>query len=488
MTPQADTRTLPLPDLPPIDLAFRKTEHELLEVQQRLVQLRRAGIDDPWREESLEAEVQDLVQLRGHLFERLGRLAFSWLLAEGRIELRPGAEPQTIERVTVAREAPAPTIASAAHEEPSEPVVLDYTALKGSMGPGWASARQSAPREEAPANPEDLRTLLAELQPPEVALSGAELLQHELGTLIRVSDPLKLTAWISFPKELQRALVGHVVARARRLQDECPTGELDPAQLTILDRVFSSMTAWSKREQPGFVFGLQRTHRPVHGSWAADADHWWHEALSVVPNPEILNPEKTLEELRRRIEEGGSVEQIEEQAATCLDAGVAPEDQRLVALLMDQEAALQKKARFKRLRKAIRDARAEDEASDADLASGDAIAADWAFWPMVRGKRAAVVGGDLREDARRRIQETFGFQLLDWVTTDHFRNIQSLAAAVQGGGIDFVIVLRRFIGHDVDRVVLPACRTSGATWVSVDRGYGVNQIKLAIERFLGSEE
>jgi hypothetical protein len=172
--------------------------------------------------------------------------------------------------------------------------------------------------------------------------------------------------------------------------------------------------------------------------------------------------------------------------ASALEAGVAPDDPRLVGLTENHIEALRQSARFKKLRRAIR-ASLNTAESPTPAAESSGPPPDWAFWDVVRSKRAAVIGGDLREDARKRIQDAFGFSMLDWVTTDHARNIQVLAAAIRGGTIEFVILLRRYIGHDVDRIVIPACRAAGVPWISVERGYGVSQITLAIERYRASD-
>jgi len=103
----------------------------------------------------------------------------------------------------------------------------------------------------------------------------------------------------------------------------------------------------------------------------------------------------------------------------------------------------------------------------------------------VKGKQAGVVGGDARDHARRRILETFQFESLDWVETDHSRKLQALRDAIESGRYDLVIVLRRFIGHDVDRIVLPACKAADVAWASVDHGYGITQVRQALERYLG---
>ena len=75
-----------------------------------------------------------------------------------------------------------------------------------------------------------------------------------------------------------------------------------------------------------------------------------------------------------------------------------------------------------------------------------------------------------------------------WRNTDGSINLSQLAGDITGGKVDFVIVLRRFVGHDVDRVGLPAARTADVPWVSVERGFGVLQVRTAIERYLADDD
>ncbi|MEZ4238864.1 MAG: hypothetical protein R3F59_22470 [Myxococcota bacterium] len=63
------------------------------------------------------------------------------------------------------------------------------------------------------------------------------------------------------------------------------------------------------------------------------------------------------------------------------------------------------------------------------------------------------------------------------------RRLKGLAERVRSRSVDFVIVLRAFIGHAEQETVLDACRAADVPFVIVDSGYGVNQVKLAIERF-----
>jgi hypothetical protein len=304
----------------------------------------------------------------------------------------------------------------------------------------------------------------------------------ELDRLGAAIQPRMTALWVQQDRAVQQALVGHVVARARHVQDELDPDLLDPTRAADLDRVFSAMTAYSKKEQPGFVFGLMRSHTPQHGSWDADARAWWGRFEREL-GP-AANPEKALEGVAAAVDSADD-EAIASAVGAALDAGVEPDDPRLVGYTENHVEALRHSARFKKLRRAIRAGLSTSEAPVPAAPAGPPD--DWPFWDVVRGKRAAVIGGDLREDARKRIQESFGFTMLDWVTTDHARNIQVLAAAIQGGTIEFVILLRRFIGHDVDRIIIPACRAAGVPWISVDRGYGVNQITLSVERYLAAE-
>ena len=127
----------------------------------------------------------------------------------------------------------------------------------------------------------------------------------------------------------------------------------------------------------------------------------------------------------------------------------------------------------------------EPEESDPEAVEPEvhALPLDWPWWPLTQGKFAVMIGGEPREHARQRIQEVFGFIELEWVQMDRAQN---LANRVDKQTVEMVILVRSLLGHRIDDIVLPPCRRTGTPWVSVERGYGVNQIRLAIERFLAS--
>lgn len=486
-----------------IHTLFQTTARELVLVQRELGQLYRLAAD-PLSEIQTAGRRTEILARRDHLLEHLSRLSLEWMLRGGELalvsphqaEAHPPVEPApTPPPVTETVEPSEPDEPRASAPPPTqEPIDRtavgdprpDLSALDRGIVPSWS--RAVAPRV-VPLDPEKLREILRQLGEPPEEIDNATGVQDELRRLAEFTSPAFLNAWVDMPKDSQRALVGMCVARARHVQDEIKA-ELHPATIEAeLDRFFSGMTAFSKREQPGFVFGLRRHHHPVAESWYSDAKRWWAELQSRLPEPLVLNPERALEDLRRVIDEDGTEERIAGAAIVALDAGVAPEDSRLVRLMIPHQDKLRKLTRFKRLRKAIRDALSEDEAIEAEIVADQAaIPNDWPWIPVTRNHRAVIVGGDLREDARRRIQDTFGFSGVDWVTTDHSKNITNLATAIRGGTFDLVIILRRFIGHNVDRTVIPACRASDVPWVSVERGYGTSQLRIAIERFINLDE
>lgn len=470
---------------------FQTTSAELVVMQRELSQLFRLSAD-PLLEGSTSARRAELLARRDALLDLWARLGLAWMLQGGAVQLlepvpagdgapagegaEPGAATQPVEGGMVA------AAGGFVSERSMDLGALDRGALDRGLAPSWA--RGVAPRP-VPVDLDRLREVLKGFDPPPTNIQDESQVRDELRRLSDNTTPSALMAWLDFPKEVQRALVGMAVARARFIQDE-----ISPAlhPITIdqeLDRFFSGMTAFSKREQPGFVFGLRRHHHPVADRWAEDSQRWWGELAGRLPEPITPNPERALNALLECIDSDGGEEEVVQRALEVLDAGVSPDDPRFVRMMVPHQDKLRKHTRFKRLRKALRDVMTEDEAVVSESVSeASEIPADWEFLEDVQGKHAVIVGGEPREDARARIESAFGFASLEWVSTEHGRNIEKLVSSIRAGGVDMVILLRRFIAHNIDRTVLPAARSEGIPWVSVERGYGVQQIKSAVERFL----
>ncbi len=290
--------------------------------------------------------------------------------------------------------------------------------------------------------------------------------------------------WRPFPKEVQRDLVGLCATRLRRLQDE--------RERNGIDELFSHLSAWSKREHPGFVNGLSRGHRPTRASWSEDAEAY----ITRLSVPSVEAPRPNVEKILRDIAgvmpdldvpDAGIREAVQSQfrrlLRQALDAGASPRDPRLVKVCAARMVDLEGHE-FRALRHHARED-AEAEADEAEDARPAAIPEDWKWWGRTRGKRAIMVGGDPREPNRLRLMEAFAFGELEWLPAEGRRNsLQAARDRVRAGKVDVVIILGSFVGHDADEVILPACREHSVDWVHIDRGYGIVRTKRAIERFL----
>lgn len=277
------------------------------------------------------------------------------------------------------------------------------------------------------------RTAAPPVQPPAMTVGLHEVMRQ-------IGEPVRLT----------EECVQSEYALLVRMIEDLPgwvffTGEIQRLLLSIatcrgrqlqemnralpLDPVFHRLSQFSQQEKPGFVHGLARHHLPKHGSWFKDAGHAWRELKQLVEPKKPHEPP-------------------------------APHEPQTPH---------------------------EPEAEETDPGSAEpeanALPQDWPWWPLTRGKFAVMIGGEPREHARQRLQEVFGFIDLEWVPMDRAQN---LANRVDKRTVEMVILVRSLLGHRIDDIVLPACRRTATPWISVERGYGANQIRLAIERFLAS--
>ena len=334
---------------------FEKAQKELLAAQSELSALAAAAAADPWLETQQKESREQLAAARDEKLQLWARMGLSWLLRGGSIQLT------TAEGETAQLSAAAPTAGGAyAQRSPIRTPTVVKTVRRGPPRPEvieYSPPRSTTWRRPAPVSDdfdaEALRESLDLLTEPQ-ALNSLDDVRSELSNLLQGTTSQSMMDWASFPNPIQQALVGHVVARARHVQDEV-SESLFPADLSHdLDRIFSGMTAFSKREQPGFVFGLMRHHHPVGENWLSDAQKWWKDLINRLPEDLRPDPEGALEELGTLIEEGADDAELVEQALTVLEDGIDPEDSRLVKLMASRRHLLKEHTRFKKLRKAIR--------------------------------------------------------------------------------------------------------------------------------------
>ncbi|MEL6345811.1 MAG: hypothetical protein AAFV53_22060 [Myxococcota bacterium] len=345
---------------------FENAQADLLNAQSELSSLIANAAADPWLETQQEGQRTVLTNKRDEMLQKWARIALSWLLRGGQLQLVPpdGQGPPQI--INTPRPQPV-THAPNAAPAPRRPVVNRRPPVVQTIRRGAATRADSdfTSGRAAPTSTwrrgtvndldaEALRDLLDALTEPD-DLNSDDDVRNELERLLNSTTPQALMDWSSFPKPVQRSLVGHIVARARHVQDELSPGSFPLDLSHDLDRIFSGMTAFSKREQPGFVFGLMRHHHPVGESWLSDARKWWQDLINQLPEDIRPDPEGALDELEQLLEEDpDDEEEIIDQALAVLEDGLDPEDERLVRLLAPHKHLLRHHTQFKKLRKAIR--------------------------------------------------------------------------------------------------------------------------------------
>ena len=273
------TNALPVQDDPTHLMArhSRKLEGDLLKVQEALARLTAAVTEDPVLGVEAAPLRQALIEQRQKKLQEWGALALKWFLSGGHIKFTRGTGEDEEILFTA-----------------GEAVVAKRTALATSSGLWRRSAETSEydvdeaqkaiarwdrpSRRQRQLNQDLLQELLDAVGEPPGELDNEEDARDEVMALVDAMDPEELDRWRTMPREVQRCLVGLLVARARHIQDEMAAplrSVADPDDRLSL--LFSTMTGYSKQEQPGFVFGLQRNHRPETGHWSEDAFLWWKQ-------------------------------------------------------------------------------------------------------------------------------------------------------------------------------------------------------------------
>jgi hypothetical protein len=256
-----------------------RIEKDLLKIQEALARLSAAVTEDPVLGVEAAPLRNALIEQRAKKLEAWGAMALKWFLKGGRIKFvndEGGTEVVEWEagRALAERRQSLAT-SSGMWRRGGASDEFDARALQAALGPRWDSPSDRPTRE---LNPVLLQEILDTVGEPPGELDSDTEAIAEVQSLVHAMEPERLASWRTMPREVQRCLVGLLVARARHIQDEmvAPLRSIaDPNdQLAML---FSTMTGYSKQEQPGFVFGLQRSHRPETGHWYNDAFLWWKQ-------------------------------------------------------------------------------------------------------------------------------------------------------------------------------------------------------------------
>ncbi len=450
-----------------------------------------------------------LVGERAQIYVRIGALVARWVERGGDFNLTMDAGRTTVMRPLASTSPP-----DSNEDEPDSSLLAAQTIVVRPVQPAPPPAR-------APTIASVLAETRRAILPVRVAVPDGpppDILGADPGVPAPDVPPVELEpdiAWIEDQSNqlnrwkdssapLQHAVLSWITARARWAQELLGPGEAAER----VARAYPKLSAFSKRERPGFVYGLRRDHAAQGESWRADAQSWRTQVKTLLEKGQDQaetraasgsNPERALARLQEILAADPEPETVVQAVGAALDALVRPDDPRLLRLVEDHDEALGHDPRFKRVRRALRafsegdadetvvfDALEESSLfgelpslSDAEAGALDKVAQDM---------KVLLVGGEPREQHRQRLLEATGVAALEWAPATRgggTGKLQSIAESIRRGSWDAVILLPRFCGHDVDAVLVPACRSSMTLWLHVRGGYGVGPIRAAVRELAG---
>ncbi|MFT5683240.1 MAG: hypothetical protein ACI8RZ_004171 [Myxococcota bacterium] len=341
---------------------------------------------------------------------------------------------------------------------PQVPASLEsiQTLTTGGLGVNWSA---SAPPISS------LDRILDALSPPPSAAGFKAQLQR-----IQEINP---HTWRGMPKNTQQDLTALLAAWGRHLQ-----GLLDKTHSTVLSQFFGRLTEYSEREQPGFVYGLARQHRPRNGSWLEDALRVWRRLAPADSTPGIT-PETALTTLQARLH----LPDIRPSVLIALQAGVNDDDPRLVQLLSSRLSALGDAPRLRKVRKAIR-----RHHNQSDRSQPLAVVAPWPHHAITSTWRVIILGGDRPKKLNPLLKDTFGFTDIRHESGKQIRRVLQLRESILAGKINLCLVVIRFLSHKASNMVVDACNEQGVTVVKMGSGLNLVPLREALSERLGGEE
>jgi hypothetical protein len=293
----------------------------------------------------------------------------------------------------------------------------------------------------------------------------------------------------------QKAQLMIWIGRLRRLQS---TNASRPAEeVQQLETIFRRLVSLSKQYMPGYIDAFQEGYTADWELYIADAQEQFRQASDQGRRDRELRQQRD-EQLAREVvkkkqsreaslaaigdlravisshrlpEEG--MDEFFEVLARVVNLGGAgePELLSLVRPFRDQING----SDFRALRKHL-DRIQEDEDKLGETASmreryQELIA-------LTRGRKALLIGGAVREDARRSLQQTFEFDELEWEPYEGNRPaaLKSLEQRVKNRGMDLVLILKDFVGHVVSERLRPLCEEFEIPCLMVEHGYGAHQV------------
>jgi hypothetical protein len=296
--------------------------------------------------------------------------------------------------------------------------------------------------------------------------------------------------WEQLSSRGRRILVEGLAARIRAIQ--AVHGQMHDLQSqdNVGDRARAVVRELIKQTAPGKIdrlaWGLALKHDSRSTNWLEDARQIQldlDDELGIAPEPELA-PKFNIDDAFRRLREEVATLPAGQLAASIHDlrsSGVAETDRRWVKLLEPRLADLVGDRTLAKVTRAVASALAEQDTADDSVR---AIDANWYGFTHTTGKRAVIVGGDGRSERSEAMKTAFQFERLDWpdIPKNGPNKANALIAQVRKGHYQIVICLQPFISHKLTDQLFDI--DVPGTKVVLAQGYGMLQVKLALERYL----
>lgn len=300
------------------------------------------------------------------------------------------------------------------------------------------------------------------------------------------------------------------IGRFRRLQSWAESGTADALGLSeedhsLLREIFPRLVGISKQYMPGYIEAFSRSFETDWDAYVAEAEEQMRVAVDGARRDKEL-------ESRRRDQQVREVErqrQARQTAESALDelkgviaryhlpdegvlefhsalarviSGMGTSDAQLLELVRPFSDLLNGKE-FRALRRNL-DRVDPDEARRLENEMlkeqfQDLVAA-------TRGLHVLMIGGAVREEARRSLLQVFDFEELEWEPYESARPVmlKSLEQRVRNHGMDVLLILKEFVGHHVSEILRPLCQEHGIPCLMIEHGYGAAQVADALRRGL----
>lgn len=300
------------------------------------------------------------------------------------------------------------------------------------------------------------------------------------------------------------------IGRFRRLQtwaesDEGKAAGLTEDDLSQLREIFPRLVGISKQHMPGYIEAFSRAFVADWDDYVAEATEQLRQASELASRARQLRHQAAETAARSKVRQDETREAAEvdlhelkaviarhhlpddgvDEFLAALEKavkGLGQSDSRLLDLVRPY-AELLTGPQFRALR---RNFDREDEKRDQEEQTQVLRTEIQDLLAATRGQHAVIIGGDPREENRRQLELIFEFDELEWVPYESARPalLDSLAQRVRNHGMDLVLILKEFVGHNLSDTLRPLCDDEGIPCLFVDRGYGASQIAQALRRGL----